>query len=262
MSRTNSLALGEPLLDVGEIRLQAANHERPFEDVEIGRHGMERYGQRAGQIRDVQDLAVNMGQHRPERTQPPRRGGQSERRKIALQERGDIGVEPLGAGPGAGARVDRRKATPEPAVARLGGPGQLGGQERRQLDDRDAAGQCLADGPEQGRTRRSEHHEAASGRRAIEHMAQHRKQLRRALGLIEGDPAWMGVEKPLEIGRQERRVRRALQIEMPPVGQQVTHERALARLPRTDDEQRGKAPQQLPDRLALLPEAIVHVLYY
>ncbi|HMH54585.1 MAG TPA: hypothetical protein VK548_30395, partial [Candidatus Acidoferrum sp.] len=75
-------------------------------------------------------------------------------------------------------------------------------------------------------------------------MTQEGKELRQALGLVDHDATRMGREERLGIGSDEGQVPRALKVEVEPSGEEPTHQRALARLARAEDEHRREGSEQ------------------
>ena len=254
-------ALRQPLLDVGVIGRQAAEDERPLEHVEVMVYGRRGDAERAGEVRHVEDAPVDVGEHGGESPQARGRKADAERREVALQERRDVAVEPVGAGPGAPERVHRRIAAPEPAVSREARRGQLDHREWGQLEQADSARQGLRGGPQEGGARRPGQKKAPLGGRAIEDMAEHREQLRQALGLVEDDVPGVCVEESLGIGADERGVTRALEVEVEPVREEPPDERALPGLARAVDQDRGKRPKEAAEGLCGPARDVPHALY-
>ena len=152
-------ALRQPFLHVREERLQASHHECPFEYVQVPGDRVRRDANRARQVRHVEQVAVHVREHGPERAQPARRQADTEAWEVALEQRRHVRPEPLHPGPGAAQRVNRGIAAPEPATGPMRRPGEFGREERGQLHRADAAGQRLGDGAHEAGTGRAEQHE-------------------------------------------------------------------------------------------------------
>jgi len=131
-------ALRQSLLDIGVIGPKAPNHEGLLEHVEVAAHGVGRNRERSSQVGDVQQVAVDVSQHRPEGPQPNRRQPHAVGGQVALEVTRDVRIEPVEARLGRPAGVQRRKAAPEPA-RRLAGPVQFARPKGRELHERHAA---------------------------------------------------------------------------------------------------------------------------
>jgi hypothetical protein len=133
-------------------RLEAPDHICTLQHVEVARHCMGSYGERAGKVRDVQQAAMDVGEHGPKHAQPSCGQTQSKGGKISLEEGGDIGIEPIAARARFSKIVDWREPAPEPAVSRPRGSRQFRGEEGSQLKLSYRSGQRLGSRSQQGRT--------------------------------------------------------------------------------------------------------------
>jgi len=66
ISHVKFCALGEAFLHVGEVRLKTADHERSFQYVQIAGYRVRGYGEGAREVRDVQEITMDVRQHGPE----------------------------------------------------------------------------------------------------------------------------------------------------------------------------------------------------
>lgn len=211
-------ALGQALLDVGVIRRQTAEQEHPLQHVNVVGHRGDRHAERAGQIGNVEKAAVDMGEHGGQTAEPCDRQADPQWWQVALEQRREIAVKPLGACAVTGEGVDGRESTPEPPVRSQACPGQLDRPKRRQLEESNPARQRLRGSSQKGRACRAGENDPSLGRRAIEDVTQDRKQLGQTLGLIEHDVSRMRGEEHLGVGIDQSQIPRPFQIEVEPIG--------------------------------------------
>src|SRR3990172_2178134 len=235
------------LPDVLEPRLQLPDHERLREPVQISSHGALVRSQRAGGIRRVPHLAVQMRKHQPEAPHGGRRDVQSKLREVPFEESAHELPAPL---PALVIRAgDERKrisaAKPEPRD-RL--DSRLVEGEPTDLDHLHPASERLARLPEEARRSASQKQELRWRSVAIDENAEHLEELRCPLNLVDDHQPPQGLE------RRHRRLElrldaRILEIEV--VGSagwdEAARERRLADLARTDQHHGTAAAQRCGD---------------
>mgnify|MGYP005853887667 CR=1 FL=1 len=204
--------------------------------------------ERHAELRRVEQLPLQVREHRPEAAQRLGRHAHAERRQVALQERAHELVTPLERGFVVGRKQARRVAAAQPQRMLAGEPGQLRMQlareERRQLDLRDAAGERLGALAQQRPRRRAEEEEAPRAAVGVDLGAQRGKQLRQPLHPVEHDEA-LAHRGQEEFGAGEgRAVGLALEVEDDGAGvarRDRARQRRLADLPRADEHDGGMA---------------------
>ena len=238
-------ALRQALLDVGVVGAQAPDHERLLEHVEVTVHRVRRNPERAGQIRDVQQVAVDVREHGPQRPQPGGGEAQPIRGEVPFEEGGDVGIEPVQSGSLRPTFEHRRVSAPEPAGPSQRLPRQLDRPKRGQLQEPDPSRQRFGDGSDQGGAGRAGEHVPSGPPARVHGVAQRREQLREDLCFIDGEPSGVIPEEAFEIGLQDAQVRRPLEVDVGPGGADGLHQRALPALPRAVDENNGNSRSRL-----------------
>jgi len=255
-------AFRQTLLHIGMEGLETSDHIRALQHVKIARHRMGRYGEGTREVRDVQKVTMNMGQHRPKSAQPPCGQPQAEGRQVAFEESGDIGVEPFAARAGFPKTVDCGKTAPKPAVRCPDCTCQFRGEEGRKFQQRHPAGQRLGNRTHEGRTPRTQQKETAFSPRAVDYVAKDGEYLRKALGLIDDHRARVRVKKAFQIGSQHGEVGGAFEIEVSPVRECVARKRALAALPWPHEEHGGKRPEEEVKTVGIQSGDVSHTLHF
>jgi hypothetical protein len=91
-------------------------------------------------------------------------------------------------------------------------------------------------------------------------MTQEREELWKPLCFVNYDRPGMGVEETFQVGGKQLGVRWPLEVEMSPIREHVPRERALAALPRPDDQDRRERLEKRTEPLLLEPVDVSHTL--
>ena len=238
------------LADVGVPRLQRTNQERAVEDVEVAPDGGSRDVERTSQLRRIEDVSVPVRQHHPESTHGGGRETDAERRYVALQDGGHVGLPPAHA-----VGIGRREVRPREAAAQPEAVESVGldRRERGQLQIRDAAGERFGRLPDQGAGCTAENQIALTPRLLVDQHPQQREQFGAALDLVDDDQALQQFQSELRVG-QPVEVVGVFEVEVVhrPLGargDEVARQRGLAALARPEDADHRVAPEQRSDAL-------------
>ena len=262
VSQVDLRALREPFLDVRVVRSETAKDERLLEHVEVGRYGVRRHAERPGQVRHVQQVSVDVRQHRPEEAKAGGREPNAERGEVALEERGDVRVEPLRSSRRGPSFVHGRIATPEPALAGVGRTVELGREEGRQLDEPDAAREALRDGRHERGARRARQDVSAPARVAVDGRAQGGEELREPLCFVEHDLPRMAFQEALDVRSDDREVGGAFEVEDVPALSPMADESALAALARPENERYREVAEERGKTSCSAACKELHALYF
>jgi hypothetical protein len=99
-------------------------------------------------------------------------------------------------------------------------------------------------------------------RLAIEAVSQCGEERGALLRFVDGDPSRMLAQETFDICRQQREVRRAVEIEVEPRRAKLSQQRTLAALSRAQDEHGGKRTQERAEARLRGSMEIVHALYF
>ena len=216
--------------------------------------------QRARQCREVQQPAVDVGEHGPQGANSCRRHPYPELREITLDQRGDIAGEPQGTRLVVRQFVDGRQPAPQPALRPRVVRREFGGGESAQLQDSEASGEGLGGNPQERRSGRAQQHQPARSTVLIDDVADYREQIGSALHFVDADRTGMVAEEQFRIGSDQGRVRGALQVVVRMAGELMANEGALADLARSDDEGHRKGGEIGSQTMGQRAGDVVHTL--
>lgn len=183
------------------------------------------------QLRGVEQLALQVGQHAPEALQGFSRHPHAKLRQVALQEGAQKILPPCERGGVAGCEVTQREAATQPKRLELRIRPQFSGKQGRQLHIADPPRQRFGRLAQHAARRRPQQKESTGSAMRIDFRSQRRKQARHELHLVEHDESiTLRDEEQLRV-REHRTIAFAFDV----------HEQGARMLGRNGAGQRGLA---------------------
>ena len=253
--------LDQPFADVDEVRRQAANHHRVDQQIEIAvRRGVRSAAERQAELRCVEKLPLQVGEHPPEALQGFGGHANAHLGQVALQERADEVLTPPVRRCLVRRKEARGKAAAQPELLQAGEVdiAQFRREQRRQLEIGNPSGERLARLPQQVARGRAQEQEPPRPAVGIDFGAQGGKKTGRQLHFVEHEHA-IPLRSEEELGLLQRGpIGRALEIEQqrPRIaGSDRPGKCRLADLTRPEQHERRNLPQTLLDEA---PESTIY----